>query len=526
MPTSIWSLFARESTESSSEETQMTIEQSIGAASAQAPDWDSLDWNSIRQQVRRLQMRIAKAISQKRHSQARSLQWLLTHSRAAKLLAVQRVTQNKGHNTPGIDNKVWRTDRQKFYAVTQLKRRGYKPQPLRRIYIKKKNGKLRPLSIPTMLDRAQQALHMLALQPVAETCADRNSYGFREGRCCADAIGQCFIVLSRNYAPQWILEGDIKSCFDQISHQWLLDHIVMDRRTLQQWLKAGFMENQRLFPTTTGTPQGGIASPVLANLTLDGMEQTIRSSINPLRDKVNFIRYADDFVVTAATREILEQKVKPAVVEFLRERGLKLSEEKTVITRIDQGFDFLGQRLRKFGKKLLIKPTRQSVRSVLEKARQRIRSSYGTSAAILIRKLNPILQGWANYHRHVVSKRIYSRTDQYIRAMLVRWARREHRNKTPGWIQRRYFSADDKGSFSVRVPDREGKQRVLKVHRLAHTVIERHIKVRGEANPYDANHTRYFEKRKCFVWRTYPVGPNRTTVVDEANTDSKRPRKS
>lgn len=170
-----------------------------------------------------------------------------------------------------------------------------------------------------------------------------------------------------------------------------------------------------------GTPQGGIASPVLANLTLDEMEQTIRSSINPRRDKVNFIRYADDFVVTAATREILEQKVKPAVVEFLRERGLKLSEEKTVITRIDQGFDFLGQRLRKFGKKLLIKPTRQSVRSVLEKARQRIRSSYGTSAATLIRKLNPILQGWANYHRHVVSKRIYSRTDQYIRAMLVRW---------------------------------------------------------------------------------------------------------
>ena len=502
----------------------MTIERSIGAASTQTPDWDSLDWSSIRQQVRRLQMRIAKAISQKRHSQARSLQWLLTHSRAAKLLAVQRVTQNKGASTPGVDNQVWRTDRQKFNAVTQLKRRGYQPQPLRRIYIQKKNGKLRPLSIPTLLDRAQQALHMFALQPVAETCADRNSYGFREGRCCADAIGQCFIVLSRNYAPQWILEGDIKSCFDQISHQWLLDHMVMDRRILRQWLKAGFVENQRLFPTTAGTPQGGIASPVLANLTLDGMEQTIRSAIKPSRDKVNFIRYADDFVVTAATREILEQKVKPAVVGFLRERGLTLSAEKTVITRIDQGFDFLGQRLRKFGKKLLIKPTRQSVRGVLEKARHRIRSSYGTNAAILIRKLNPILQGWANYHRHVVSKKIYSRTDQYIRAMLVRWARREHRNKTLGWIHRRYFSADDKGRFSVRVHDREGKQRVLKVHRLAHTVIERHIKVRGEANPYDPNHTRYFEKRKSFTWRTYPVGHNRRTVAGEAKADSKRPR--
>ncbi len=493
----------------------MTIDlhRSIGASSAKGSDWDSLDWVSIRQEVRRLQMRIAKAIREKRHGQARVLQWLLTHSRSAKLLAVKRVLENKGHHTPGIDKQVWKTNRQKFVAVSQLKRRGYQPQPLRRIYIKKKNGKLRPLSIPTMLDRAQQALHMLALQPVAETCADKNSYGFREGRSGADAIGQCFIALAKSYAPVWVLEGDIKSCFDQISHSWLLNHIPMDRRTLHQWLKAGFMENHRLFPTHAGTPQGGIASPVLANFTLDGLEATIRASIQPRHDKVNFIRYADDFVVTAATREILEQKVKPVIIEFLRERGLKLSEEKTVITHIEQGFNFLGQRVRKFGKKLLIKPTRQSVRSVLEKARQRIRSCRGMKAAVLIHKLNPILRGWANYHRHVVSKRIYARIDYCLRAMLWRWAHREHPNKTPGWIQRRYFSADEKGSFSIRTQDREGKLRVLKAYRLAHTVIQRHIKVRGEATPYDPKQTEYFEKRRCFAWRTYPVGKTRAFVA-------------
>jgi len=495
----------------------MTIDLrgSIGASSAKSRDWKSLCWDKIRRPVRRLQMRIAKAIREKRHGKARALQWLLTHSRSAKLLAVKRVTENKGHRTPGIDRKVWRTDCQKFQAVNQLRRRGYHSQPLRRIYIKKKNGKLRPLSIPTLLDRAQQALHMLALAPIAETRADRNSYGFREGRGCADAIGQCFIALAKSYAPVWVLEGDIKSCFDEISQPWLLDHIPMDRRTLGQWLGAGFMENQRLFPTTAGTPQGGIASPALANLTLDGLEQAIRAAIKPRRDQVNFIRYADDFVVTARSKETLEQKVKPVIVEFLRERGLKLSEEKTLITHIAEGFDFLGQRVRKYGKKLLIRPTAQSVRGVLDKARQRIASCRGLSAAVLIRKLNPLLRGWANYHRHVVSKRTFHRVDYYVCRMLWNWARRAHPTKSRGWIRRRYHSADEKGSFSIGIHDREGKRRVLRAYRVAQTAIERHIKVRGEANPYDPRYVEYFEKRRCFAWRTYPVGKARAFKAEQ-----------
>lgn len=490
----------------------MTIDlhRSVGASSTQSQDWRSLPWDQIRARVRRLQMRIAKAIKEKHYGKARALQWILTHSRSAKLLAVQRVTTNKGARTPGVDKKVWRSNQQKMAAIGLLKRRGYKPQPLRRIYIKKKNGKLRPLSIPTILDRAFQALYMLALQPIAETCADKNSYGFREGRSCADAIKQCFIVLARRTSPQWVLEGDIRACFDQISQPWMRQNIPMDQRVLRQWLQAGYMENNRLFPTTAGTPQGGIASPVLANLTLDGMEGTIRAAIDPKRDKVNFIRYADDFIVTAASKEILEQKVKPAVIQFLAQRGLQLSEEKTVITPLTEGFNFLGQNIRKYGQKLLIKPTRQSVRSVLEKAKERIKHNHGQCAAALIHKLNPLLRGWANYHRHVVSKRVFGRVDFYVHAMLRRWARREHPNKSSTWIRKRYFSADPTGAFSVRTKNPQGLAGVLKVYRAAQTTIQHHIKVRGAANPYDPLYTDYFEKRRCFAWRTYPISSTRT----------------
>jgi RNA-directed DNA polymerase len=508
MPTSIWSLFARESTESSEEEKQMTMDpqRSIGASSDGQKEWDSQPWDSFLAQVRRLQMRIAKAIREAKPGTAKALQWLLTHSHAAKMLAVKRVTENKGARTPGVDNEVWKTGRQKLAATTRLRRRGHKPSPLRRIYIKKKNGKLRPLSIPTLLDRAHQALHMMALQPVAESRADWNSYGFREGRSCADAIGQCFITLAKKASPEWILEGDIKSCFDEISHTWLLEHIPMDRRILGQWLQAGFLEEGRLFPTTAGTPQGGIASPLLANLTLDGLEASIRGAIQPRRDKVNFIRYADDFIVTAARPEILHEQVKPVIIRFLAERGLRLSEEKTLVTHIQKGFNFLGQTVRKHGAKLLITPTRQSVRHVLEKARQLIRSCHGHNAATLIRRLNPILRGWANYHRNVVSKRIYGRVDHLVKQMLWQWAHRQHPKKSRGWIQQRYFSADEPGRFSTRTQDQEGKTRWKKVYAVARTVIQRHIKVRGPAHPYHPDYVDYFKKRRCFAWRTYPLG--------------------
>ncbi|MCB1111027.1 MAG: group II intron reverse transcriptase/maturase, partial [Chlamydiia bacterium] len=340
-------------------------------------------------------MRIAKAIKQGRYGKAKALQWLLTHSFYAKLLAVRRVTQNKGKNTPGVDRVIWRTPNQKMKAVNALQRRGYKASPLRRIHIPKKNGKLRPLGIPSMVDRAQQALHLLALEPAAEILADKNSYGFRPKRSIHDAIQQCFIVLSKKQAPQWILEGDIKSCFDKISHEWMLNNIMMDRSILLQRLKAGFIEKDIFHRTTEGTPQGGIASPVLANITLDGLEKAIKS-ISTKGDKINFVRYADDFICTAATKEVLEQKVQPVIINFLKERGLELSLEKTKITHINVGFDFLGFNLRKYEDKLLIKPAKKGIKAFLDNIRDTIKSMRGCKTSDLISALNPKIKGWAN----------------------------------------------------------------------------------------------------------------------------------
>ena len=237
--------------------------------------WKTISWSAAEYQVKRLQLRIAKAIKIGRYAKAKALQWLLSHSFYGKLLAVRRVTQNTGKRTPGIDGVIWKTDKQKINAVYALKSKGYKAQPLRRIYILKKNGKLRPLGIPTKTDRAQQALHLLGLMPVAEMRADPNSYGFRPKRSTHDAIAQCFNLLSKKGSSQWVLEGDIKACFDQISHEWLKKNVIMDKRTLKQWLKSGYIEKDTLHDTEEGCPQGGLASPTLANITLDGLENII-----------------------------------------------------------------------------------------------------------------------------------------------------------------------------------------------------------------------------------------------------------
>jgi RNA-directed DNA polymerase len=336
-----------------------------GAASHATLEWHAIDWRRVQQNVRRLQARIVKAVQDGRWGKVRALQHLLTHSFSAKALAVRRVTENQGKRTPGVDRVTWRTPEQKASAIGGLRQRGYQPQPLRRVYIAKSNGKLRGLGIPTMRDRAMQALYLLALDPIAETVADPNSYGFRTHRAPADAIEQCFTALAKTASPQWVLEGDIRACFDEFSHNWLLAHIPMDKGILRKWLKAGYIERDVLHPTEAGTPQGGICSPVIANLALDGLEARLRTAFpryvwhggKKSCPKVNFIRLADDFVITGATKELLEDVVKPLVEEFLKERGLQLSREKTVITHIADGFDFLGQHIRKYSGKLLIKPS-------------------------------------------------------------------------------------------------------------------------------------------------------------------------
>ena len=337
------------------------ITSKASASSANADDWKIIDWNSVVASVRRLQIRIAKAYKEKKYGKVKALQRLLTTSYHAKLLAVRRVVQNRGAKTPGIDGVIWSTHQQKMEAARSLKRRGYKTQPLKRIYIKKKDGiKLRPLSIPPMRCRGQQSLYLLALDPIAETIADKNSYGFRPLRSTADAIEQCFKSLCRKDSAQYIMEGDIKGCFDNIDKTWLCNNIPTDKVMLKKWLDAGYIEDGKLYPTGRGVAQGGSISPTLLVVTLSGLEAAVKAVVRQ-KDKVNVCVYADDFIITGATPEILEKKVKPVVVSFLEERGLTLSEEKTKITHINDGFDFLGMNIRKYNGKCIIKPAKSGV---------------------------------------------------------------------------------------------------------------------------------------------------------------------
>jgi RNA-directed DNA polymerase len=487
---------------------QMTTAQAVGAISSEAAEWYAIDWQVIHRHVRRLQVRIAQATKASRWGKVRALQRLLTHSYSGKALAVRRVTENQGKKTPGVDREVWDTPEQKIQAVHELKRRGYQPQPLRRVYIPKSDGKtMRPLGIPTMKDRAQQALYLLALDPVVETTADKNSYGFRQQRSCADAIEQCFKTLVKPH-PQWILEGDIKSCFDRISHDWLLAHVPMDRVILQKWLKAGYLDKHVLHETTDGTPQGGIISPALSNCALDGLEQLLRekfprkkrlSSLGGKFAAVNLIRYADDFVITGRTKELLEGEIKPLVVQFLHERGLELSPVKTVITHVEKGFDFLGQNVRKYPNgKLLIKPSRKNIKTFLDGTRGIIKAALGMSAADLIDWLNPKIRGWSNYHRHVVSKRAFSRVDNGIFSRLWQWARRRHPKKSPSWLKQKYFEQHGgrNWAFFGESCDDEGKPHKVRLLLASSTPIQRHVKIKSTANPYDPAHETYFEKRE------------------------------
>jgi len=387
--------------------------------------WNDIDWEKVITSVNRLQTRITKAVKEGKWQLVKRLQYLVTHSFYAKLLAVRTICQNKGKRTAGIDGEKWLTPKAKMNAVLDLSDESYKAKPLKRVFIEKPGKKKkRPLGIPTMHDRAMQALFALALGPVAEATADIDSFGFRKYRSAQDACQQAFNYLSRKNSAQWILEGDIKGCFDNINHEWLLDNIPMDQSIMKQFLKAGFVYNHHLNPTKAGTPQGGIISPILANMTLDGIESAISEKYytgkiwkgrNP--KKVNFLRYADDFIVTANSEETAKE-VKELIEVFLKERGLELSIEKTLITHIDQGFDFLGWNFRKYKGKLLIKPSRKSIENVTQKISDRIKKGKAWKQEDLIGALNPIITGWTNYHQSVVSKKTFSKLDNIVWNML------------------------------------------------------------------------------------------------------------
>ena len=314
--------------------------------------WENFPWDKAEIFVKRLQTRIAKAVKNGEYRLAKRLQYLLTHSYYAKALAVKRVTSNRGRRSTGIDGEKWTTPQDKMKAVYELSPKGYRAKPLRRIYIPKPNSsKMRPLSIPTMYDRAMQALYAMALLPWAETTADRTSFGFRMKRNAQDAASYTFQCLSKRNSAQWILEGDIEGCFDNFAHNWMLSNIPLDKKILNQFLKAGFIYDGILYRNESGTPQGGIISPLLANMALDGMERLLKEHFPG--KKVHLVRFADDFLVTADSQETALQCME-TITEFLNERGLELSEEKTQIVHINDGFDFLGWNFKKFRGKLLI----------------------------------------------------------------------------------------------------------------------------------------------------------------------------
>lgn len=463
------------------------------------------DFKKHQENVKKLQMRIVKAQQEGRHNKVRALQWILTRSLSAKILSVKRVTENKGKKTPGIDQILWKTDKEKCNAVTSLNSVGYKPQPLRRVFIPKKNGKKRGLGIPTMLDRAMQALYLLGLDPVAETILDGNTYGFRKKRSTADANKAIFIAMRGNrYCAEWVIEGDIKSCFDEISHEWLINNLPINKQILKKWLKAGIIYQGEYSDTKAGTPQGGIISPCLANIALNGLGSRLhekfmkpRRVVNgkEINNKLHTIVYADDFIVTGKSKEFLENEVLPEIKKFMGERGLTLSEEKTTITHIRDGFDFLGQNTRKYNDgKVIQKPSRENTEKFLAGIREVIKKNPTIKQEILIDILNPKIRGWANYHRHINAKQTFSYVDYQIYTAIQEWCYRRHQKKGKIWVNTKYFHHLGKRNWIFAVKNQDGTLKELV--RAADTKIVWHAKIKKDSNPYDSDWMQYFEERE------------------------------
>lgn len=465
--------------------------------------WDQINWELAELYINKLQARIVKATQKKKWRLVKRLQYLTMKSFYARAIAVKRVVSNKGKNTPGIDGELWKSNKAKEKAIKELNSQTYKPSPLKRIFIKKYGKKeKRPLSIPTMKDRAMQSLALLSLDPVSEVTADRVSFGFRKSRSTHDAMARGFSLLCTKYAPTWILEGDIKGCFDNISHNWLIENIPMDKKMLTKFIKSGFVYEKKLYPSEYGTPQGGIISPTLANLTLDGMENIIsnnywknkKGTIDPKNNnkkKVHLIRYADDFIVTATDRETLLD-VKKLLSEFLEERGLTLSDEKTSITKIEDGFDFLGWNFRKYSGKLIIKPSNTSTNKIREAISEVIKSNKTSTQENLIYLLNQRIRGWTNYHQSVCSKEIFGKIDHSIWEMLWRWSKRRHPNKSKSWIVNKYWKNHRGRKWSFKT------EKNILIY-MKDTPIIRHKQLQLNRNPFvDIEYFKNREKERKY----------------------------
>jgi RNA-directed DNA polymerase len=463
--------------------------------------WATIIWRAVEKNVRRLQERIYRATERQAWRQVRNLQKLLARSISNKLLAIRLVTQqNQGRKTPGVDGVVYDTPEKRWaFSQEKLSLKGYRPTAVKRVYIPKGEGKQRPLGIPTIKDRVMQAIVKAALEPEWEAKFEANSYGFRPGRRAMDAIEQLHSTLNKPGGSDWILDADLKGCFDNIAHEPLLAHIPVFTTTIRRWLKAGVVELGHYTETDSGTPQGGIISPLLANIALDGMERLFGGETQqgqPVRPSnkrgwkkgISLIRYADDFVVTAPSKQVIEQEVLPRLNHFLSQRGLSLNQTKTRIVHRQEGFNFLGFTIRRFGRKLLVKPQKEKVRAHLCHLKHILMTNRQATLEQIVQKLNPVIWGWANYYRHVVAKETLAYVEYHLWHLMWHWAKRRHPTKNTKWVKQHYYKQMGRRQMVF------GNLNVTLRNPVSIPII-RYAKVIGRYSPYNPALRDYWTRR-------------------------------
>jgi RNA-directed DNA polymerase len=475
--------------------------------------WDRIDWRAQEEQVRRLRQRIFTASQEQDWPKVRNLQKLMLRSRANTLVSVRQVTQrNTGRKTAGIDGEVALTSEDRAQVAVRVHQSitSWNPRAVRRVYIPKASNraKLRPLGIPVLMDRCHQQRVRHALEPEWEARFEPRSYGFRPGRGCHDAIAAIYQACKGPMARRvWALDADLAAAFDRIDHDHLLAQLgsFPARDMIRGWLKAGMFEPGKGFaPTGEGTPQGGPISPCLLNVALHGLEEAAGVRYHTSGKQAGTaktgspvaIRYADDVVVLCHSQEQAE-RVKARLAEWLAPRGLAFNEDKTKVVHLEEGFDFLGFNVRRYHRKLLIKPSKAAIRRVRERLATEMRILRGGNAMMVIATLGPIIRGWAAYYRSVVSSRLFGSLDSYLWKLLFKWARWRHRNKPRRWVVGRYFGKFNKFRNDRWVfGDRDSGACLVK---FSWTDIRRHVPVKGAASPDDPALAGYWAQRRTKV---------------------------